>query len=828
MIQSQDRPRILVVDDNPENIWPLVSALETEYEIIYATEGKKALHLAFSENKPDLILLDIMMPGMDGYEVCARLKQDDYTREIPIIFLTAKTQEQDETRGLELGAQDYITKPFSLPVVHARIRSVLHLKREMERRLLLKTQLEDFNVQLDTQVQQKVRELNEARETLRAYEEKYNHLFQKKYRAKGTKSILVVDDNPENIHILAENLEKEYEVVFATTGEKAVEIAFSDVRPDLILLDIMMPGMDGYEVCSRLKASGETWDIPVIFVTAMGQELDETRGLNLGAVDFITKPFSMQVVQARVKAALRLKEEMDNRFILTHKLEDLNRNLEQRVKEKTAELQRAHESLKTSEAKFRAIHENAIEGIFQSTPDGRLISASPSMARIMGYDHPQELLKAASDIARQFYHCPQDRKIFLSTLKEKGEINNFEIQLKKKDAEIIWVVVSARAVYREKGQIAYYQGFLTDISERKRAEEQVRASLAEAEKAREKIDAIVKSVPHGLMVTDMGGRIVLINHSAEKFLGRPLKDLFQKSATEVIEDESFQKHLAISLTGEEPPPPLDLKFHDQEQRADSTIQARASQVRSKEGNMTGLVYVMVDVTREREMDQMKNEFISTAAHELFTPLTSVMGYAELLIESQTEETFDSRRKGEFLSIILEKSKVLASIVDELLLLSQLQEGRPMRLEKVPLRVRELLEAEIRQQSLVSSRHSFEFDGDEEEIELQANHAKIMQVLDNLISNAIKYSPEGGPVRLGYSRQGRSCRIYVEDEGIGMTPKQLTQVFERFYRADRSNTAVGGLGLGMGIAKSIVEAHGGEIWADSEFGKGTRVSFTIPL
>ena len=132
MAEGTTKPTILIVDDIPLNIKILGDSLKKEYRVRFATEGSKALMIAASDDPPDLILLDIVMPTMDGYEVCRRLKADRRTRNIPIIFITAKDQEEDETTGLELGAVDYITKPFSLPIVHARIHTHLELKRHRD------------------------------------------------------------------------------------------------------------------------------------------------------------------------------------------------------------------------------------------------------------------------------------------------------------------------------------------------------------------------------------------------------------------------------------------------------------------------------------------------------------------------------------------------------------------------------------------------------------------------------------------------------------------------------------------------------------------------
>ncbi|MFA6224393.1 MAG: SpoIIE family protein phosphatase [Desulfomonilaceae bacterium] len=134
MVEGGRKPKVLIVDDTPENIQVLMETLKDQYTIVAAINGEKALKMAVAEPRPDLILLDIMMPGMDGYEVCRRLKGDEQTQHIPIIFVTAKTEVEDETLGFELGAMDYISKPFRIPVVKARVKAHLELKilRDLE------------------------------------------------------------------------------------------------------------------------------------------------------------------------------------------------------------------------------------------------------------------------------------------------------------------------------------------------------------------------------------------------------------------------------------------------------------------------------------------------------------------------------------------------------------------------------------------------------------------------------------------------------------------------------------------------------------------------
>lgn len=152
MVESGRKPKVLIVDDTPENIQVLMETLKDQYTIVAAINGEKALKMALAELRPDLILLDIMMPGMDGYEVCRRLKADENARQIPIIFVTAKTEIEDETLGFEMGAMDYITKPFSIPVVKAGVKAHLELKllrdREAIQRVKLETVLGKLNSEL--------------------------------------------------------------------------------------------------------------------------------------------------------------------------------------------------------------------------------------------------------------------------------------------------------------------------------------------------------------------------------------------------------------------------------------------------------------------------------------------------------------------------------------------------------------------------------------------------------------------------------------------------------------------------------------------------------
>ncbi|HSG21352.1 MAG TPA: EAL domain-containing protein, partial [Azonexus sp.] len=265
--------------------------LRDEYAIAAATSGEKALELAQREPRPDLILLDVKMPGMDGYAVLAALKTDPATADIPVIFVTALAEAADEARGLVMGVADYITKPVNPDLLKTRIRNQLELRRYRNHPVMF-----DIAAQTDPA---------------------------------PPPSLLVVDDIPENIHELLEALKDEYRIMVASNGVKALEAVHGASPPDLVLLDIVMPGMDGYEVCRRIKATPEGKRIPVIFVTVVDAAHEKVKGFDLGAADYITKPFDIDEVRARIRTHLELAR--------------LRRFLEDMVAQRTALLQISEE-----------------------------------------------------------------------------------------------------------------------------------------------------------------------------------------------------------------------------------------------------------------------------------------------------------------------------------------------------------------------------------------------------------------------------------------------------------------------------------------------------
>jgi DNA-binding response OmpR family regulator/signal transduction histidine kinase len=290
---------ILVIDDEAINIETIAVALKTHnYKIISAQDGYKGLK-EMKNHMPAAVLLDIMMPGMDGFEFCKMVKDDEELKDIPIMLLTAKVTIADKIEGFNLGADDYMLKPFNSEELIARIQSMLRRSQRGPGHVVEKT------------VMSKVYELKQN-------EDKY------KQEPQGHgETILVIDDEPINIEVLESRLKfSNYEVISASDGVEGLELAELH-RPDLIILDLMMPNMTGYEFCEAIRANDRLKETPLIMLTGKDAETDKIYGYNIGADDYMTKPVNKIDLLMRVYALLRTKALQDQLKNFTHRLSDL-------------------------------------------------------------------------------------------------------------------------------------------------------------------------------------------------------------------------------------------------------------------------------------------------------------------------------------------------------------------------------------------------------------------------------------------------------------------------------------------------------------------------
>jgi two-component system phosphate regulon sensor histidine kinase PhoR len=238
------------------------------------------------------------------------------------------------------------------------------------------------------------------------------------------------------------------------------------------------------------------------------------------------------------------------------------------------------------------------------------------------------------------------------------------------------------------------------------------------------------------------------------------------------------------------------------------------------------VAVVRDVTDLRRSERLRRELVANVSHELRTPLTSIKGFVETLLAGALRDEQNSRR---FLEIIEAETNRLTKLVDDLLELSRL-ESKGVTFRMQPVDLGQLCRAVVDRQQPRAERSGVQLDCSAQSgVVVVADPDRVEQVLTNLVDNALKFTPEGGHIRVRVEVRGAEAWVCVEDTGRGIPPDDLPHVFERFYRADRSRTRTsGGSGLGLAIAKHLVEMQGGRIWAESTPGQGSVFSFAFPL
>lgn len=581
------KPIILIVDDVNENLHALLSILREEYAIVAATNGEKALELAARIPAPDLVLLDIKMPDMDGYEVLHRLKTNPATAEIPVIFVTALSESADEAKGLKLGAADYISKPINPDLLKLRILTQLELKRY--RGKPLSSPCAD-------------RAMSLSRPTL-----------------------LVVDDVPENIHELIAVLKDEYRIVVANNGHKALELIHGPTPPDLVLLDIVMPGMDGYEVCRRMKATPEGNRIPVIFISIVDDSVEKVRGFSIGAADYITKPFDIDEVRARVHTHLELGR--------------LQRFFEQLLDQRTAALAESRE-------KYRILAEYSPNWEYWLSPSEEYLYVSPACADVSGY-LPEEFTDNPN-LMLSIIH-PDDQNLWLqhrATVKAPTELLNEPINFRILDrkGQERWIEHICRRVIDADGRFLGTRGTHRDITERKIAQQQLHLAATVFENASE-----------GIMITDGDNHILTVNQAFLQITGYTQEEVEGKNPRLLHSgrhDRDFYQGMwaAINTGG-------GWQGEIWDRRKDGTIYPCLLSIRlmhDQQGKLTHHIAVFTDLSRIKHTEQQLDFLVY---HDPLTELPNRVLFQQLL-EHALSQAGRTGAKLALLSLDLDNFKIV--------------------------------------------------------------------------------------------------------------------------------------------------------------------------
>lgn len=472
----------------------------------------------------------------------------------------------------------------------------------------------------------------------------------------------------------------------------------------------------------------------------------------------------------------------------------------------------AEQALVSSKEAYRAVLEGVTQVIFRADPDGRLVMINAAWEELTGHPVAQSLGERLQDYLEE-----EDRLTFfryLQEIKSNPEASlNCELRIRGADGWFRWFSAGVRTT-RVEGKTVL-AGVLADIEARKAAE----AELARSNGIR---DAILDLGPDGFVFVDPKGAVSFVNPAFVTMTGLP------ESAC--VGHELYLLERQLEERGDRRP-----VFVDEGMQSDGMFELKLprkvvirwqSRALPGEGARGHVIYLR-DVTSESEVDQMKSDFLSTAAHELRTPMSSIFGFSEMLLSRE----FEPAMQKDLLTRIHRQTKNLINLVNELLDLSRIEARGGKNFKMSVQDVTPVLLNAIASQHFPEATHRLVMDWPKLQQKVSVDSDKLQQCIINVLSNAVKYSPAGGQVIVSYREKTANEQAFVgiavTDEGIGMTPEQSARIFDRFYRAN-SHPGIQGTGLGMALVKEYMRFFAGEVEVQSEPGEGTTVILWLPV
>ncbi|MBL8398946.1 MAG: response regulator [Candidatus Accumulibacter sp.] len=700
-------------------------------------------------------------------------------------------------------------------------------------------------------------------------------------RAEQPASILVVDDSRDGLRLLARLLSDQgFQVRPVFDGPSALAVAALE-PPDLVLLDVQMPGMDGYEVCRRLKADERTADAPVIFLSAADETINKIQAFAVGGVDFITKPYQAGEVFARIESQLRLyrlkaRIEAQNRALQAEIAErqraeaallELNQRLEERVAERTADLIRANAELKieiaertqaeatqrANEEKYRLLVDHQTDLIVKVDPENRFLFVSPSYCQVFGKTEAELLGRTFMPLVHE-----DDRESTAKAMEDlfRPPYREYHEQRALTQAGWRWFGWADQSVLDERGQVVAIVGVGRDITERKRVEDALRDNEA-------KFRRMIEASPVAIGVADEQGNIEYLNLRFIERFGYRHEDLphvnewFQRA----YPDPAYrQEVLDLWIAGMESAKRDGSDFVVNEAHitcrdgsvriadvisaliGDKTLAIFNDITDRKRAEAELLAYRdhLEDLVERRTVElaqakeaaetanRAKSMFLANMSHELRTPLNAILGFAALLRRDAT--TTDQQREN--LDIINRSGEYLLALINGILDMAKIEAGR-IQVEIAPFDLDALIRDTVdlmRARAMEKGLKLLVDRAPEVPRFVRGDEAKLRQVLVNLLGNAVKFTQRGCvTLRLGVRPDASPLRLLVEvaDSGPGIAAADRVRIFEPFVQADRF-TGQKGTGLGLAITRQFIELMGGWIGVIDQPGQGSCFRVELPV
>jgi len=482
-------------------------------------------------------------------------------------------------------------------------------------------------------------------------------------------------------------------------------------------------------------------------------------------------------------------------------------------------------------AQLAAIVESSDDAILSKTLDGIITSWNPGAERLYGYSAKEAVGKPVSILIPPDH--AEELPAIMGRLKRGENIEHYDTVRARKDGSRVDVSMRISPMKDTDGQIIGASAIARDIAERKQAEEERERLLERLDAERLRLEAILETVPVGVVLVEADGHVSMANREAERLLGQPKEQIFSLPRRDrglhhpagkpyIPEELPFARALMSGQTSTG----MELVVTRPD---DSTVHLlfNSLPVTDPEGHITAAVTAFLDVTPLRELERQREEFISIVTHDLRGVLTIIRGYADYAIRLAPKDTLPEQVL-QSLQEIASSSRRMDKMTSDLLDISRI-EARRLALTKEQVDLPSLTRAIVQRSGELTKGHPVRVEVRGEAPLVEADPDRIEQVLSNLLSNAGKYSFPGSEITIEVEPRPREVMVSVTNLGPGILPDGRERIFSRFHRARLAvEDRIPGLGLGLYIAKGLVEAHGGRIWVQSEPGEYATFRFTLPV
>ena len=622
--------------------------------------------------------------------------------------------------------------------------------------------------------------------------------------------ILMVDDRQENLLALEVSLSGEkYEFIRASSGKEALRILLHDQDFAIILMDVQMPVMDGFETAELIRKSEKLKHVPIIFLTATTDAPEAVfKGYRTGAVDYMVKPLNADILRAKVSVFAELYKKTQELIDQRESMKELNAQLSEQSKY------------------VRSLIEATLDPMITIDTNGIVTDMNEALERITGLQREQ--IKGTPFV--DHFTRPKLAEEVYRDVFEKGSVVDNLLTIPHVDGKLTQVLCNGSVYRNDKGDVT---GAV--IIAREKPLSRYSRSLIEAS-----LDPLITLNFEG-KITDLNEALVKITGiEREKITGTDFFDYFTdpKKAREVYE-EVFNKGYVMNF-------PLTIKHKDGNL---TEVLFNGSVYKDERGNVLGSVIVARDITdikrfenelieakrnaeieREKAEDAVKakQQFLSNMSHEIRTPMNAIIGFTKVVLKTDLTE-----KQREYINAIKLSGDALIVLINDILDLAKVDAGK-MTFERIPFKMAESISAML---------HLFETKLQEKNLELRKEYdtsipevllgdpVRLHQIILNLVSNATKFTTEGSitvRVKLREENDERVVvRFDVSDTGIGIPESKIAHIFDNFQQASSGTARLyGGTGLGLAIVKQLVEAQGGRIWVKSKVGVGSTFSFEL--